>query len=234
MITLTVIGTLIGLFFIFKDQYLYAESKFIEWVQGIGWIGPFVVTGVYIIMAILLLPSSLISIGIGFAFTWWVAAVTVIVASNIGANLVFWISRLFLRQFVENKLLTNYSIFATFDKIIAANGWKIVILVRLSPIFPYTVLNYALGVSKVVWYQFSVATLFGMIPGTIIYIWIGIALRQAGESLNSPIKGTTKLVQTILFWIGLAITIILVIFLTWWAKREIKREIEKSDNAENT
>jgi len=73
-----------------------------------------------------------------------------------------------------------------------------------------------------------------MIPGTIIYIWIGIALRQAGESLNSPIKGTTKLVQTILFWIGLAITIILVIFLTWWAKREIKREIEKSDNAENT
>ena len=155
----------------------------------------------------------------GFLFGLGWGTVLVVIASNIGANLAFIIGRYFARDFVSRKIEGNEK-FAAIDRAVGKEGWKIVGLTRLSPVFPFTLLNYAFGLTSVKWPHFAIASLIGMLPGTVMYVYFGSLGKLAAESDQTS---TLKIVLTI---VGLIATVLVTVLITKSAKKALN---EKTD-----
>lgn len=113
--------------------------------------------------------------------------------------------------------------FLAIDRAIGRAGFKIVALLRLSPLFPYSVLNYALGLSAVRFRDYLLASILGMLPGTLLYVYLGSALTSATELGASPVSGSS--LGTALYWIGLACAIAAVVVITHVARRALRQEL---------
>jgi uncharacterized membrane protein YdjX (TVP38/TMEM64 family) len=168
-------------------------------IQRLGWTGVFAFAAVYVAAVILVLPTWLLTVAAGVAFGFW-GLPLVVASATAGATLAFSIARGALRQKVlawaNKKPILN-----ALNRVIAAEGWKIVGLLRLSPVVPFTLQNYFFGASDVPAAQFVIATLFGIIPGTTLYLYIGILGRAAATSTE------LKTSQIMLFSAGLLATL---------------------------
>jgi uncharacterized membrane protein YdjX (TVP38/TMEM64 family) len=117
------------------------------------------------------------------------------------------------------KGITGKEKFKAVDEAVAREGWKIVLLTRLSPVFPFNLLNYAFGLTQVSVKHYFFASWLGMIPGTIMYVYIG---SLAGDLASLAAGGRTKtLGEWILYWVGLLATILVTVFVTCLAKRAL-------------
>ena len=157
-------------------QYLIA---FLNWTQGSGMWAPVFVAGFYVLATVLLVPGSVITLGAGFLFGVPLGLLTVWIGANLGAAVAFLLGRTIARGWVEQKVKGNPK-FAAIDEALGKEGFKIVLLLRLSPIFPFSLLNYALGITKVPFRNYVLASLIGMLPGALMYVYFG------GESRSSP------------------------------------------------
>src|SRR5262249_30284476 len=117
-------------------------------VGSLGALGPVVVGVAYVTMTVLLIPGSALTIGAGTIFGLLVGVLVVIVGANVGALGSFLLARTFLRENVARWAEANPK-FASLDRAIGQAGFKMVMLSRLSPAFPFTILNYALGLTTV-------------------------------------------------------------------------------------
>ena len=113
--------------------------------------------------------------GFGCGLLW------VTIGANIGANLAFFVGRYFARDAISKQIEGNQR-FEAIDRAVESEGWKIVGLTRLSPAFPFNLLNYAFGLTNIRWLEYFLATLIGMLPGTIMYVYIGSLGKLAAES----------------------------------------------------
>src|SRR5262249_61840093 len=120
-------------------------------------------------------PGSLITLGAGAAFGLIRGTLAVSAGSTLGAAAAFLLGRTLARGWVEHKV-ANKPRFRALDQAIGAEGFKIVLLLRLSPVFPFNVLNYALGLTRVSFRSYLVASWIGMLPGTVMYVYLGAAL----------------------------------------------------------
>ncbi len=142
------------------------------WISSLGAIGPLVFILAYIAACVLFIPGSIMTIGAGVLFGVFRGSVYVSIGATIGATLAFLIGCYFARARVAAKLAGN----ATFNEIDAAvgrEGWKIVGLTRLSPVFPFNLLNYAYGLTRVSLRDYVIASWIGMLPGIVMYCYIG-------------------------------------------------------------
>ena len=121
---------------------------FAEWVNGLGVWGPLVFIAGYAVAVVAFVPASLLTLAAGAIFGVAKGTAYVFVAATIGSSLAFLVSRYVARQAVERKLEGNTS-FAAIDKAVGEQGRKIVFLLRMSPVFPFNLLNYALGLTRV-------------------------------------------------------------------------------------
>ncbi|MEM9283918.1 MAG: TVP38/TMEM64 family protein, partial [Verrucomicrobiota bacterium] len=144
----------------------------------------------------------------------------VVIASNIGANLSFIIGRYFARSAVEKKIANNEK-FGAIDKAVGNEGWKIVGLTRLSPVFPFVLLNYAYGLTSVKWVHFALASVVGMLPGTVMYVYFGSLGRLAADMGEET--GTGKIILTI---VGLIATVLVTVVITKAAKKALNEKTE--------
>lgn len=191
--------------------------------RALDWIGPPTVGGalifiaIYIVATVLLIPGSVLTLGAGAAFglAWGSACVSI--AATIGAALAFLIGRHLTRDLVARKIDRNPR-FAAIDRAVAAEGWKVVALARLSPLFPFTLLNYAFGLTKVRFWHYVVASWVGMLPGTIMYVYLGSIANAA--TIRS--RGTG---EWILYGVGLLATVLVTIHITRLAKRALDRRV---------
>jgi uncharacterized membrane protein YdjX (TVP38/TMEM64 family) len=144
----------------------------LQWIKTQGAWAPLVFCALYAVCTVFLIPGSLMTLGAGavFGFGWGLLWVTI--AANLGANAAFFVGRFAARSRVERRM-TGHPKFAAVDKAVGREGWKIVGLLRLSPVFPFTLLNYALGVTGVTWRDYALASLIGMAPGTCLYVYLG-------------------------------------------------------------
>src|SRR5262249_25372568 len=133
--------------------------------RGWAW-GPVVFAAVYAV-ACLVLPGSLITLAAGSLFGAIVGP-----ASVTGASLAFWLGRTLARGLIEKRLAGNPR-FRALDQAVAAGGFKIVLLTRLSPLFPFTLLNYAFGLTKVRFRDYVLTSWIGMLPGTVMDVDLG-------------------------------------------------------------
>jgi uncharacterized membrane protein YdjX (TVP38/TMEM64 family) len=165
------------------------------WIGGLGWWGVALFALIYIIGAVVLAPAGLLSILAGFAYGFWALPLVVVVAT-IGAALAFLIARYAARERVRQWLRGRRNLTAI-DRAVAEDGWKIVVLMRLSPAVPFNLQNYLFGVTAVPFGQFVAATFVGIIPGAALFTYIGVLGGESAEA--GPVRW-------VLFAAGLAAT----------------------------
>ena len=199
--------------------------SFLAWVQanpGISWV-VFIIA--YIAACVLLVPGSLLTLGAGFVFGLPVGVAIVSVSSTLGASAAFLIGRYFVRDWVEGRL-SSMPKFAALDRAIGERGALIVLLTRLSPVFPFNLLNYGLGVTRVKFLHYVGASWLGMLPATGLYVYLG----SVGQSLTALFAGEleTNLLTQVMFFAGLAATLLLTILITRFANRALNEELGAS------
>ena len=152
-------------------------QSLLRWVPTLGPWGPLAFIAGYVLATVAFVPGSLLTLAAGAIFGLGPGIVYVFVAASLGACAAFGLSRTVARDAIERRLAGNAR-FAAIDRAIGAEGRKIVFLLRMSPVFPFSLLNYALGLTRVSFADYAFACL-GMLPGTVLYVYLG---SLAGEA----------------------------------------------------
>lgn len=189
----------------------------LEWTENAGAIGPVVFTVLYILACVLFLPGSILTIGAGLIWGVVKGSILVSVASTLGAIVAFLVGRYAARDWIAGKIAGNES-FAAIDEAVAQQGWKIVGLTRLSPIFPFNLLNYAYGVTKVSLRDYALASWIGMLPGTVLYVYIGTLGGQAA-------KGGASAGRWTMYIVGFLATIAVTVVITRIARKALRESV---------
>jgi uncharacterized membrane protein YdjX (TVP38/TMEM64 family) len=140
-------------------------------VDALGFWGPAVFIFGYVIAVVAFVPAFLLTLSAGAIFGIVDGVIYVFVAATVGSCLAFLVSRYLARSAVEKKLEGKPK-FSAIDRAVAAEGLKIVFLLRLTPAVPFNLLNYALGLTRVRFTDYAIAS-FGMLPGTLLYVYSG-------------------------------------------------------------
>ena len=145
-------------------------------------------------------------------------------ASVVGASCAFLVGRFFVRDWVEGKLV-NMPRFNALDRAVGEKGWLIVLLTRLSPAFPFNLLNYALGITQVRFTHYVLASWVGMIPGTVLYVYFGSVALDIAELFSGNLPESDASVW--LFYGGLTATLVLTVVVTRFATRALNAELSR-------
>jgi uncharacterized membrane protein YdjX (TVP38/TMEM64 family) len=226
LVALAVFGAAVGLILLGRE-FAVVVPGFVNWVQGLGWWGPAMFIVGYTVATVALVPGTVLTLaagaifGIGWGFLW------VLTGATLGAISAFLVSRYLARGLVERHLLDER--FRALDAAIGEEGFKIVALLRLSPVFPFNVLNYGLGLTRVRFRDYALACV-AMAPGTLLYVYYG---RVAGD-LAGAAAGTAQ--RGIEYWLflglGLAATVVVTMFVTRVARRTLRESTPVPDPVE--
>jgi uncharacterized membrane protein YdjX (TVP38/TMEM64 family) len=189
---------------------------FRDWVNGLGPWGPVAFILGYAIAVVAFVPAAALTLGAGAIFGLGRGVAYVFVAAVLGSTLAFLIARYLARGFVEQRLAGNAQ-FAAIDRAIGLQGRKIVFLLRLSPVFPFSLGNYALGLTRVSLPDYVLASA-GMLPGTLLYVYVG---SLASDVASAAASGGAEAGRTALTAIGLAATALVTVFITRIARRAL-------------
>ncbi|GAB4254830.1 MAG: TVP38/TMEM64 family protein [Acidobacteriota bacterium] len=195
---------------------------FLVWVDGLGAWGPLVFVIAYTVATVAFLPGFLLTLGAGFLFGVVKGTVVVSAGSTLGATLAFLLGRSVARDWVQRKIAGSPR-FQQLDEAVAREGWRMVALMRLSPVFPFNLLNYAFGLTKVSLRDYVLASWLGMLPATVLYVYAGSLARSLAELGSSGAgRGTA---EWILYGVGLVATVLVVYRATVLARRTLRERL---------
>ena len=197
---------------------------FQAWVEGLGAWGPVAFVVGYALAVVAFAPGSLLTLAGGAVFGLARGTVLVFAAAVLGSTAAFLVARYLARPWVEKRVAADPR-FAAIDRAIAAQGGRIVFLLRLSPLFPFNLLNYALGLTRIRLRDYVVASL-GMLPGTILYVYYGslageLAQAAGGVKTRSPAEWA-------LLAVGLLATVVVTRIVTRTAGRALREATEET------
>lgn len=193
------------------DEWLRSLQDYVKGLGAVGWI---VYALVYALCCVLFVPASLLTLGAGVIFGLVEGTIVVVIGATLGAVASFLLARTVMRSKIEGMTAGNEK-FRALDRAIGKEGAKIVFLIRLSPLFPFTYINYGFGLTGVRTLPYALATLVGIIPGTFAFVYIGSLLATAAGDATT----TQKAIQIA----GLAITIVVTILVTKIARSAMKK-----------
>ena len=197
-------------------------AEFEAYVHSLGAIGPAIYALGYVVLTVLLFPASFVTLGAGTLFGLKTGLFVALAGANLGALCSFLLARTFLRQKVM-LWTAPYPKFRFLDEAIGKQGFKMVLLCRLSPIFPFILLNYFLGLTAVRTAAYVMANMLGMLPAMFLFVYIGATARAALEVQPTA----TDFYQQILKYLGLAATVLLLVVVTRIARKAL-REAEQA------
>jgi len=205
--------------FLMREDLARLLPAFEEWVQSLGIWGPLVFAAGYAIATVAMIPGSALTLIAGGIFGLGTGFGTVFVGASVGATLAFLVSRYVARGWVEHRL-EDHEKFAAIDRAVGNQGLKIVALLRLSPLFPFNLLNYALGLTSVRLRDYVLAHL-AMLPGTLLYVYSGHAGRAAvnAASGTGPERGA---LDWAILGFGLLATIVVTTIVTRIAAKALR------------
>ena len=163
------------------------------WVKDAGNAGPIVFMLIYTIGTVFFLPGSVLTLAGGALFGPVWGTFYNLTAATIGAMISFIAARYLAHDWVEKKAGGRMK---QLKQGVEGEGWKFVAFVRLVPLFPFNLLNYALGLTRIKFSHYSIATYICMLPGAIAYTYLGYAGREA-------IGGGEDMIQKIMLAIAL-------------------------------
>lgn len=181
------ISVVLGLYFFTPVRDYLSKEGFVTletWIKAQGVLAPLVFGLIYITATVFALPGSVLTIGGGLLFgAWWGTLVNWLSAS-IGAMISFLLAR-YLGRDAVSRILKRKGALQSLDDKIGNNGFFSVLFLRLIPLFPFNGLNFGLGLTKVSFRDYTLATLLGMLPGTFVYTSLGSAGRHLSLSDSS-------------------------------------------------
>ncbi|EAL69742.2 hypothetical protein DDB_G0275353 [Dictyostelium discoideum AX4] len=212
---------------IFKFKIQSHLSALQEFVGKFGIVlGGLLYVGIFMLLIIFLIPVTIptiiggmtFGIGFGILFVW--------TASILGGVVAFFLGRYVLRKRISKRIEKNRKLVAV-DQAIGQEGWKIVLLLRLTPIVPESILNYTLSVTKVNFWHYLICSGIGMIPGCSFFVYVGSSLRTLSDVGNgeSPMeKG-----KIIMYVISGVLMVVSITFITIIVKRAVNKKLEADD-----
>ncbi len=218
-IVLLVVGGV--LFWRFGSESRSALAAALTWAGHLGWVGGILFIAIYALATVLLLPASLLTLGAGAIYGVFLGTFYVIIGATIGANLAFLIGR-YLAQERVNQMMSGIPAFRAISHAIGQGGWKVAALIRLSPAFPFNLLNYALGLTSLSFGDNLIGTA-GIIPGTLMYVYLGSLAGELAMAGTSPAPDPhTQQLQWILRILGLIATIGVTVYVTRLARQALQ------------
>jgi uncharacterized membrane protein YdjX (TVP38/TMEM64 family) len=211
-------GIVLAVKYLHIQEFLKAA---LDWIDKLGPLGPVIFVGLYVVATVFFVPGSVLTLGAGAVFGVVLGSVYVSISATLGATAAFLVGRYLARNAVARKVEKNET-FATIDRAVADEGWKIVMLTRLSPLFPFTLLNYAFGLTRVKLSHYVLASWLGMIPGTVMYVYLG-SLVNVGVGHRQRTTG-----EWILYGVGLLATVAVTVFVTRLARRALASKIGRT------
>ena len=199
---------------------------FISWVRDAGVWGALLFVAIYIAATVMLIPGSILTLGAGFVYGPLWGTLLFSPASVMGAFIAFSLARGRLRPRVEDKVQGNTR-FQAVDKAVGDQGFKIVTLLRLSPVFPFVFLNYALGLTRVRRSRYILASFLGMLPGTFLYTYLGSLVPSVAELAAGSQQGAPA-TQNLFLWGGFAATLIATVYITRLARRALREAVPEA------
>ena len=200
-------------------------AAFNGWIAERGSAGMVIYAAIYVVWALLLLPGSVLTAGAGFAFGIAWGTVIVSSGSTTAAALAFLIARYLARSRIADWAKRNRQ-FGAIDAAVGREGWKIVGLLRLSPAIPFSLSNYLYGLTAVRFWPYVAASWLGMLPGTLLYVYLGAAGKRGLQTAAGAEIQRSPL-ETALFVIGLVATLLVTILVTRMAQRALREPAEK-------
>lgn len=225
-----------ALFVLLFALILFAEYRFnlrgviadiLEWSKNQGVLGALVFILVYIISAVLLIPGTILTFAGAAIYGLFWGVVLVSIGSTMGAMLAFLIARYGVRNWLSRKMKAS-SRWAAIDEIVEEDGWKIVFLSRLSPLFPFNLLNYFYGITAVSFRDYSLASWLGMMPGIVLYVYLG---SLAGDLFQADRERSN--LEWAFYFFGLLATAALTLIITKRANAALKRKLPKNADTED-
>lgn len=225
------LGVAIVVFFAARQLGVFGavQGLFIEvlaWMEGLGPLGPIIFIGIYILATVLLLPASVLTVGAGAVFGVLAGTLYVVIGATIGANLAFLIGRYVARERLA-RLIAGNAKFAAIDRAVGREGWKMVGLIRLSPVFPFNVLNYALGLTQVSFLDNLLGTA-GILPGTLMYVYMGSLAGSLANMGSSELDPQAQTAQWVIRIIGFIATVAVTVYVTRIARQALQEVAESA------
>lgn len=192
-------------------------------IRSLGPWAPVIFVIAYTVAVVAFVPGSLLTLAAGALFGLAGGTLVAFLGAMIGSALAFLVARYGARARIERMLAGNER-FAAIDRAIGTEGRKIVFLLRLSPVFPFNLLNYALGLTRVRFADYLLAGI-GMLPGTILYVYYG---RVAGDAAAlaggyTPPRGAA---YYLVLGAGLAATLVVTFLITKMARRALAEAVQ--------
>ncbi len=194
-------------------------ASLLEQIRGLGALAPVLFIAIYIVGAVLFVPGAILTIGGGALFGLLWGSIYVSIGATIGATAAFLTGRYLARGWVRAQLEGNPR-FAAIDEAVGREGWKIVALTRLSPVFPFNLLNYAFGLTGVTLRDYFFATWAGILPGTVLYVYLGSlggTLAESGRTRHTPAQWALDIV-------GLLATVAVAVYAGRLAARALREK----------
>jgi uncharacterized membrane protein YdjX (TVP38/TMEM64 family) len=197
-------------------EYLHALRSEAE---ALGALAPLAFIGAYALAVVAMVPAAALTMVAGAVFGVTLGTLYVLVAATLGAAAAFLAARTLARGLVERRVAGDPR-YAAIDRAVAARGRAIVFLIRLSPLFPFTAVNYALGLTRIRFADYLVASV-GMLPGSLLYAWLG-ALGEEAVAVGAGGRDARALAEYALLGLGLIGTLAAAVLVARIARRALE------------
>jgi uncharacterized membrane protein YdjX (TVP38/TMEM64 family) len=194
----------------------------LQWIDSLGTVGAIAFITIYILATVAFIPGSILTFGSGVLFGVVWGSLYVFISATLGATIAFLVGRYLARGWVAKKIEGNHK-FQAIDQAVGKEGLKIVLLTRLSPIFPFNLLNYAFGITGVSLKDYVIGSV-GMIPGTVMYVYMG-SLASNLATIGTASQPTNPGVQWAIRIIGFIATVAVTLYVTKVARKALEENV---------
>jgi uncharacterized membrane protein YdjX (TVP38/TMEM64 family) len=202
--------------------WLQHAAIWMQEIQAAGWAGWFTYLLLYALACLLFVPGSLMSIGAGAIYGFWGGMTLALLGNGLSALLSLLITRYLLREWAA-RFFARHPTMEDLGNAVQEDGWRIVCLTHLSPIMPFSLVNYAFGLTKISATEFLLATILGGLPASSIYVYLG-TLAGNFATLSSDLSQHRPLIWFLRI-LGLVATIILTVYIARRANQALQKKL---------
>ncbi|MEL7023414.1 MAG: TVP38/TMEM64 family protein [Pseudomonadota bacterium] len=210
-------------------QFPIAEwlTDLVKWIEANRQTAWLVFIAVYVLATVLMLPGLILTLAAGYVFGVLYGTVLVSVSSVLGATAAFLVGRSLGRGWVREKVGADARL-AAIDKATEKRGFLVMLLLRLSPIFPFNVMNYLMSLTGMSLKNYVAGSWLGMLPGTLLYVFIG----SAASDLTALIAGEYDAGPYGQFFFigGLIATLVVTVLIARFAAKTLNETIGVSED----
>lgn len=220
-----ILGVLITLIVLVSVKGFSIFGTMLGWFEKQNnWKGWAVFLPVYTVNVALFLPGVIFILGAGFVFGFWKGLLAVWIGGGLGQPLAFLLARYLLRDAMASMLRAKWKKWDILDTAIEREGWKLLLLLRLSPMVPYNLLNIAMATTKMHFLTFSVVSLFGIIPECTIVCYFG-SLSENISQIASGKAGPSGVVTYVL----VGVTVFFMVAAVTWSTFVVRKAMARAE-----